>query len=455
MSTATGTLADRFRQAIRDDGVLLDGMAVVVALSGGIDSVALLHLLRFTPGLPNLRVRAAHFDHGMRPESPHDASWVRGLCRAWRTPLHVAAATIPMSSETEAREARYGFLSKAKEEAGAAWILTGHQADDQAETILQRAVRGTGLRGLGGIPRTRPPGLYRPLLPFTREQLSRYMAENRVTHREDRSNLDLDISRNLLRHSVFPLLEKGPAPGAREALRRLGRLARETEAAWDSVLPRLLEPILDRDERGDFVVRSALLTYHPAVQARLLRTVFQRAGIELDEVGTRVAVEFTTSGASGKSLSLPGGKRWIREFDRFRLEAERATVESVPIVLDELGEGTARLSLAGSSFEVVWGFDDPRNYPHRFSASEDRLKLPLALRGWEPGDRVEFPYGRKTLMKLVGEAGLPVREREQSPVLQDGLGRVLWVPGIALSTLAQISPGFAPFFMGIRNVDER
>ena len=145
------------------------GAHVLAAVSGGADSVVLLHLLRFAGDELGITVSAAHFDHAMRPGSAPDAEWVAGLCAAWGVPLVRRRADRALRSEAEAREARYAFLAGARGRVEADWIATAHHADDQAETVLFRALRGTGVAGLAGIaPVDAARRLVRPLLPFRR-----------------------------------------------------------------------------------------------------------------------------------------------------------------------------------------------------------------------------------------------------------------------------------------------
>lgn len=448
-----GGLADRFARRVISDGLVASGETVVVALSGGLDSSVLLHLLRFTPGLATYRLVAGHFDHGMRPESGEDRRWVRGLCRAWDVPLWIGCAESGLGSEEDAREARYEFLHAVREKEEARWLLTGHHSDDQSETVLFRIIRGTGLRGLAGIPETRDPGVYRPLLPFSRSQLSDYALDQGVPFLQDRTNSNLAYPRNFLRHRILPQLREGPAPGVGESLIRLARLARENEDGWRSLYPHLLDGVLVEENGDIFIVRSGLLAYHPAVQSRLLREIFARSGIELDEAGTRAAVEFTRTGASGGGLSLPAGFRLVREFDGFRLEGTRPPVESERLVIPGPESGSGEVSVGGVRFQVEWGPDEPHGCDATCGMQTLGLDFPLVMRGWEPGDRIQLPYGTKKLKKLFAEARIPMGQRSLTPVLYDSGGRALWVVGVAVSTLVQGQKGPGTFFFGIRNVD--
>jgi tRNA(Ile)-lysidine synthase len=381
---------------------------------------------------------------------------VRGLCRAWGDDFRTGYAADPPTSENEAREERYEFLLRVMGEENATVIVTGHHADDQVETVLFRILRGTGIQGLAGIPESRPPGLSRPLLTFTRDELLAYAVKNRVPYRTDPSNLDTTYSRNFLRHEVLPILDEGPIPGAREAVLRLARLAGENEGAWNSLLPDLLEGVFRREEGQIFVVRSGLLAYHPALQNRLLREIVRQSGIDLDEAGTRAALEFTRNGVSGGSYSLPGGFRLTREFELLRLYKpdEANTAENQALILPGPEEGRRLLHLDGMGFEVTWGAVRAEEWDHILEIPLSGLEFPLRLRGWEPGDRIQLPYGTKKLKKLFGEARISVEKRGRIPILLDSQDRIFWVAGLASSVLITASDGTEAFFVGIRNVDQ-
>src|SRR5215213_7551113 len=244
------------------------GAHLLAAVSGGADSVVLLHLLRFELGAA---VTAAHFDHTMRPGSAADAAWVKGLCAAWGVPLVGVRAERPPRSEAEAREARYAFLEEARERAGAEWIATAHHADDQAETVLFRVLRGTGVAGLAGIPEIdQAAGIVRPLLPFWRAELRRYARAHRLRWREDATNLVADPARNRIRLELLPRIEKTVAPGARRALVRLAALAREEEGAWERLLEAEMDALAREEDGAVLLVRERLAGYDSPVAARLL-----------------------------------------------------------------------------------------------------------------------------------------------------------------------------------------
>ena len=428
-------LSHRFVRHLLNRGSLNEGDMAVVACSGGLDSTVLLHLLRFAPGLPTLDLTVAHFDHGMRPESAGDLEWLRGLAKAWAVELVCGKASVRPDSEAEARERRYAFLGEVRRERGARWLLTAHQADDQAETVLFRVLRGTGPAGLAGIPEFGHTCSFRPLLPFTREEIRRYAERVRIDFRHDASNSDVRFARNVLRNQILPAAEAGVAPGARKALRRLARVSERDQAGWRSLLGPLLEGIDFRVGSGRVSFdRSAFLEHHTGVRARLLREALRRAGVGLDEAGTSMLLEFTSSSASGARRSLPSGFVLARQFDRFVLHSLLETGPDAELSIPDEGEGSGSIVLGGRVFSARWasGRTLPGRWVDVFASAP--LRFPLRLRAWVHGDRIRMSYGTKKLKKVFAEARVPADERRSRPVLVDGSGTVLWVPGVARSS---------------------
>ncbi len=428
-------LARHFAQHVASRDFFAEDDTLIVAVSGGLDSLVLLHLLRFAPGLHARNLIVAHFDHGMRPESAADASWVRGMARAWGLPFRGGGAETELAGEASAREARYEFLEAERRACGARWIVTAHHADDQAETVLFRIARGTGLAGLAGIPESRPPGILRPLLPFTRDDLARYATSVRLDPRLDPSNEDPAFARNVIRHEILPRLEAAVAPGTRRSLVRLSRIAESEERAWRSVIDKLFDDLIVESSASRIVVkRSSWLAYGVEAQGRLLRALCSRLGVRLDEAATRAATEFAGAGSSGKK------RRWglltlRRAFDHlvFELASDERLDSSLEIV--EPGGGRGEFVVGGRSWFAAWSLNEQPGggLVQRFALAE--LDFPVRMRGWIPGDRVRYAYGSKRLKKVFGEERVPVDERSRVPVVVDGRGRVLWVPGVSRSSL--------------------
>lgn len=454
MSGPDRSLAARFRAALVEDGVVAGGERVLVALSGGLDSTVLLHLLRFAPGLPPLELHAAHLDHRMRPGSADDARWTKGLACAWEVPLVSRAVARPPANETEARRVRYRFLEEARAETGCSRVVTAHHADDQAETVAYRVLRGTGLAGLAGIPRTREPGLYRPLLPFWKSELAAYASSSRLRYRTDPTNRSPGIPRNVVRRELLPLAEERVAPGARRALHRLARLAREENRLWRAVMPTLLAGLRTRRTEEDVsFARAAFLQCDPLVRARLIRALAAEAGTHLDARATDLATAFACSAESGRSLDLPGGAVLSRAFERLVISRAATTAAAADsrdharfVAVAAPGEGTAAGRSGGTAFLARWSTRGPVGGE---GLAIPALRFPILFRSWRPGDRIRLPGGTRKLKKMFGEARVPRAARARRPVVADSGGRILWVPGVARSVEARPAREDAILYVGV------
>jgi tRNA(Ile)-lysidine synthase len=441
-------LERRFLRNLEALGLLEPGVRLLVAVSGGRDSVVLLYLLRFH--IPGLHLSVAHLDHAMRPGSSADARWVAGLCRAWGLKVMVERVKQAPRTEDQARRARYAFLRRAAAESEATHIATAHHADDQAETVLFRVLRGTGPTGLAGIASASSSGLVRPLLPFWRRELAQYARAAGLRWREDPSNRSLDPARNRIRHEILPLIESMVAPGARRSLVRLAETAGEMERAWEAVAAPLASAVSRRDGEALLLARARLRDYDPAVATRILRNVLRQFGAVLDRAGTRTALQFISEAPSGRELQLPGGLRIFTEFETARVERLRQGLPDEPLMLASppqpgaVAHGCLRIGgreLRVAWQTIIWGeTPSPDLLDQLWSAALrlDALQFPLLLRRWEPGDRIRTASGTRTLKKLFTDRRIPRSQRSMRPVLVDRAGRVLWIAGVQLA--ADVAP---------------
>lgn len=422
---------------------------VVVGASGGLDSTVLLHLLRFSGGSGGgseearaPRVVAAHFDHRMRPGSDADARWLRGVCSAWDIELVTGVADRPPSSEAEARRARYDFLHEVRRTTGSRFVATGHHADDQAETVLFRVLRGTGPVGLRGIRREREDGVWRPLLDVWRDDLSAYARAVGLGWREDPTNMRGDFARNALRHRVLPEVERLVAPGARRAVVRFAERAAHDEEGWESLVPGLIES-LHPEWEGDRVAvdRDGLAALHPAVRARVLRALAAEFGLRPSGRVTSLAVDFAAAAVSGRGIDLGESVVLRRELDRLVLL--RASMPPPPdraLRIPGPMSGSGEVLLSGTNVWVGWGdvAVGRAELVERFAPSQ--LRFPLLVRAREAGDRIRTPAGARKLKEIFLEARIPPSRRAAIPVLADAEGDVLWVPGVARRADRPASP---------------
>ena len=256
----------------------------IVAISGGPDSVALAAATRSLLEAGLLReVHLAHLNHGLRgAESDADERFVRDLAEAWKLPIVVEHRNITGPGiEENARRIRYDWLAEVARQRSADWIATGHNADDQAETVLHHILRGTGLAGLGGIAPDRPLDngvrLIRPLLSVTRAEILAYLAAEKIEFRVDSSNADVRFTRNRIRHELLPMLTRDYNPALADVLRRLARQADDWHRAIASRAALLLAEI-ERPPAGTMVVlaRAPLSELEPLWIREIARTVWRR-----------------------------------------------------------------------------------------------------------------------------------------------------------------------------------
>ena len=299
----------------------------------------------------------------------------------------------------------------------------------------------------------REPSLYRPLLPFWKEELEAYAADRRLRWCPDPSNTESIVPRNVIRNDILPLAEAKVAPSARRALHRLGTLAAEEERLWRTLVPTLLGGLdVEREDGAISFARDPFLVYDPIVQTRLLRTLAKERGAALDAAGTRAALEFTRAGASGGALSLPGGVILSRSFGRVVIARDTGRRESRSVTVDAPGDGAASGLLEGRPFTARWSTGGPVG-GEGFSVSA--LRFPIIFRGWRPGDRIRLSYGAKKLKKLFGEARVPRESRGRMPIVVDAADHVLWVPGLTRSIDAVPGTGDPVLFIGVDlNVDD-
>ncbi|NLE37858.1 MAG: tRNA lysidine(34) synthetase TilS [Pirellulaceae bacterium] len=311
-------------------------VTVLIAISGGADSVGLLRVLATLKRTGTGQLQAAHFNHNLRgSESDADEAFVVDLCKQWGIPCRTGRATRSLKDysageglESAARQARYDFLRQAAADAGARYLATGHTADDQVETILHHVLRGTGIAGLAGMARCRPLGeattLIRPLLSVRRAQVIEYLATLRQPFRDDSSNAETRFTRNRLRHELLPLLAEQFNPEIDEALLRLGGLAGEVQSIIDGLVEELVgdaeTPVADRR-----IIDAAEVAGKPPYLVReLLIRLWRDQGWPRQSMGYAEWDELADMLLRGRSAKkmFPGGVLVERVEDRLVLRRE-------------------------------------------------------------------------------------------------------------------------------------
>ena len=406
----------------------LRGKRLLCAVSGGADSMCLMHLLHSA----GLDIVCAHYEHGIRgEESLRDMAFVKGFCESHCIPFVSERGDVPayarahgLSMEEAARKLRYEFLERSRESLGCQHILTAHNLNDNAETILFNLARGSGTAGMAGIPRQRGH-ILRPLLSVPRSEIEDYLAAHKLPHVEDSTNQSDDYTRNLIRHRILPLME-GINPRFIEAAGRASSLALRDE----DCLRAMAEDYIRQHLQDGSLPLDSFNALPEAISSRVLRKLLQGLGMEHVDGLIRFckAPGYAEIDLPGRRLVRDGGRLWLDVPALQRLE-DRAVVLGQPLLLPELG-----LRMHCEICDYMGEVND------LFKTSYIKYEIiesTLLLGSRRDGDRLR-PAGRgcsKSLKSLFVERHWPRHKRESCPVLRDGKG-LLWVRGLALDERA-------------------
>jgi tRNA(Ile)-lysidine synthetase-like protein len=415
------SLTERFRRRMAE--LAPEPGPALVAVSGGPDSLALLDLLAALAGDHHLALIVAHVDHGIGANSASIAERVRAAAERYSVPFEIERLSLGSeATETVAREQRYAALRRIARRTGALHLVTAHHADDQAETVLMRLLRGSGPAGLAGM-RSRP-GLLRPLLPFRRAELAQYLQEQGIEGWPDPANLDPRHLRSWLRAEVMPGLE-ARLPDLVPRLLSSAEQARQNTDAWDALLERLPDLELRIEPEGVSVAAHALADYDSALREVIVSALGRRAGALVGPGRAARLVRLAEGGRSGATAPL--GPGWIGEISFGRLSIRRIPTEP-----------PAEARLATDSTEVRWGRWRFRLLRETAPEAQGRTGMtawfpggPITVRASRPGDRI-VPLGgpgHRLLVRCFQDARVPRLSRGTWPVLLAG-GSVVWVPGV-------------------------
>lgn len=396
---------NKLQAFIRQEQLILPGDKICCAVSGGADSVAMLFALYLMQERLGIELSAAHFNHHLRgEESDRDERFVRDFCDRYSIPLVVSGGTVVSGKkglEAAARDARYAFLNTLPGK-----IATAHTADDNAETVLMHLVRGTGLRGLGGIA-PQNGKLIRPMLSVTRQEVLAFLQEYNLRYITDSSNETDDFLRNRLRHHVIPLL-KNENPRFSENASQMALRLREDEAVL-SKLADLENPSV-----------SEILKLPQALRNRFYAAFLERCGVKEPEAEhLKLLNKLVVSGKPSARADFPGNVTVSRNYDRLE------KLPDEPMLLPQ------QLNCPG---ELVWHHTyiscapaaEIMNTPYSFTVQPCGK---MVVRSREAGDTLSLPGGTKSLKKIFIDRKIPANVRQCTAVIADDAG-VLAVPGI-------------------------
>ncbi|MEN6327356.1 MAG: tRNA lysidine(34) synthetase TilS [Syntrophomonas sp.] len=460
-----------------------EGDYLIVAVSGGPDSMALLHIMKELQGIWNYKLGAAHLNHGLREDAQTEAEMVRQHCLDWGIPFYMRTADVRKAAREEkksleeaGRDCRYEFFHELLAELGANKIATAHHQGDMAETVLLHFLRGSGVKGLRGIM----PGqgtLIRPLLTVSKIEIISYLEANAIKYAIDQSNYDLSFLRNRIRHQLIPELQREYNPRIVEALNRLGEMAREdnealevaTRCYWDRVL-------VKKSSERIIINRIMLGELHPAYQSRIIREALfcltGEAGWEYQDV--LHVKELALKPGSSKTIRLKNGVTVNAVYKELHFCLR--IPEAVPFCYELEVPGRIYIPEIGESY--VFEIEDipdliinTKSPEHIFLKSGkiygksnggkgccaspltpyalfnnicldfDKLKKPLLIRSRQNGDRFHPPgiKGSKKIKDYFIDIKLPLSERNKVPILTAD-NEIYALLGFKVSRLAAVSP---------------
>jgi len=471
-------LEQRVLNFIQEHQLVPSHSHLLVAVSGGPDSVCLLHILVKLRDELEIGLHVAHLDHQLRgAEAEADARYVSNLARHLGIPATIEQRDVKgyqrhkrISLEEAAREVRYTFLAQVAKAIGASQVAVGHTRDDHIETVLMHLVRGTGTRGLRGLqPRAEwqysgnSLTIIRPLLQVSREETASYCHDHELTPRIDASNLSLSPLRNRIRHQLLPLL-KSYNPQVTEALLRTAEIASDDLAFIDKEGSQLWNEIAQRQGKTIILDKARLLELPSALQRHLLRMSIEKLLGNVMDIEMRHIEEImdALTKPAGKRLSLPGGLIFSVEYDRYLIGKDPAALFPFPIL-----EGESQLKLPGRTTLPGWHIEatiiDPSALKGKLEGalapSETMTPLPLnkgkgikgmglinnlftayfdrdktgdklLVRGHQPGDRFQ-PLGMsqpKKLNEFMIDAKIPQAWRRRIPLVCSPQ-HIIWVVG--------------------------
>jgi tRNA(Ile)-lysidine synthase len=435
-------LIEAVASTIRRHAMLVGGERVLVAVSGGADSVALLHVLHALAPAFRLELHVLHVDHGLRADSARDADFVRTLATRLDVPCAVAAVTVPCgdSLEAQARAARYAALESCADRIGANRIAVGHTRDDQAETVLLRLLQGAGPRGLAGIP-PRRGRLIRPLLGVGRSEIVAALQTVGLVWVEDPSNADVKFLRNRVRHELLPLLGSSYQTNIIDALDRTATRMRALVDGLDAQAETALAELGTWHADEVELSRPALSALPRDVAGNVLRLAAARLGsrVPLRAWAHRGLARALTATAPRRPFRL-GGVTLEVSGARIRLaRSRRAPLETREVVVPgrtALPEIAATLEARVLSAE---NYQLPRD-TYRAAFDAEGVRASLVVRRRRRGDRVvAFGGGERRVKSLFIGAKVPRWERDRVPIIEIR-GEVIWITGIRRGATAPVTP---------------
>jgi tRNA(Ile)-lysidine synthase len=440
---------DRVKATIAVHRMFPTGIRAGVAVSGGADSICLLHILHELAPELGITLHVLHLNHKLRgAESDADAEFVRAAADRLQLPCTIETADVAAEGgnlEQAGREARRKFYARLRLAGTVDRVATGHTRSDQAETVLYRLFRGSGTAGLSGIRPVTSEGAVRPLLDCSRADVVEYLSARHLEWREDRTNLDPVFVRNRIRHRLLPLIAEEFSPAISEILAATAVAARDEEQYWSVEMDRLAASYFRKKLETVLIRADEISRLHPAVARRLMRRAIAEVKGDMrniDLMHVERILELAAQPDGHGRTQIPG-LDIFRSFEWLRIGPQRtrprsAGYYSFPV---SLAPGMSQeYSLPGTDSSILLERCDvsPGGLRNAYNVSVDeldweRLSGPLELRNWYPGDELHLPgRSRQKIKFLFQESRVPIWDRQAWPVLTSG-SEIVWARSFGAS----------------------
>ncbi|WP_099364130.1 tRNA lysidine(34) synthetase TilS [Fredinandcohnia onubensis] len=445
-------MIEKVNQFIEKHELIKKDSTIIVGVSGGPDSLALLHYLYHHQKDLYSTLIAAHVDHMFRgKESEEDLLYVKGFCEEYQIPFESIQFDVTsykkkqnLSSQVAAREIRYRFFDELMRKYQADHLALGHHGDDQVETILMRLVRGSKGIGYAGIQINRPfscGAIIRPFLAVTRDEIEEYCLEMNLMPRRDPSNEKDDYVRNRFRHHVLPFL-KQENPAVHEHFLRFSQYIKEDNQVLDELTSEKMNKVMKRNEGNEIEIEiSTFLAMPKSLQRRgiqlILNYLYKELPPSLSAIHIDNLLTFLENNHPSGELHFPSGLRIVKSYDSctYTYTDYKDNVSPYRFQIDS--PGLYKLEDGSEIKSQVW-----RNYPRSlvgndcFVIDPDNIQLPIYVRTRKNGDKMTLKgmNGSKKVKDIFIDEKIPLHRRNLWPIVEDEQGEILWLPGLKKSS---------------------
>lgn len=434
---------DRVLEYIKKFNMIESGDKIVVGVSGGADSLALLHILNEIKNLFPLELVVAHVHHGLRgKEADSDAEFVEGICRDWQIPFYIKKADVRklasswgLSEEEAGRKVRYDFFEDLLKEIGGQKIALAHHRDDQAETILYNLIRGTGLKGLQGMKPVREGKIIRPLLQISRRQIEAYCREKNLKYRVDSTNEEIVYTRNRIRNVLIPYIQKNFNPNFSDSLVRMGDIIREEEEFLSQYSNQQFDKWAVASD-GEVKIPIDFFSSSPkAVSRRIIRLAIGKLAKSMADISfahIEEVLNMALYSSTGSTLDLPGTLKAKIDYEALVIFDAKENFDIPPFQYPISIPG--KLYIKELELEIVCQQVEKPDVLNKgiwcIYVDKDKIQGSLAVRNRRDGDRFQ-PLGMNGSKKLKDyfiDRKVPRSERDAIPLVVDG-NNIIWVAG--------------------------